>query len=81
MCVNPRWYVPIRKWVYALKSEESLTTLKSFSFFSFHKACIRIKGNLKLLKIKQLMPFCQVGSNRGNLSHMLYSVTSLKCQP
>lgn len=63
------------------KVRGKLNYIEVFLFFSFHKACIRIKGNLKLLKIKQLMPFCQVGSNRGNLSHMLYSVTSLKCQP
>lgn len=32
---------------------------------------------MKLLKIKQLMFFfCEVEFNQGNLSHMLYSLTS-----
>lgn len=72
--------------VYTINSVRSLATLKfslslSLFFSPFRKACIRIKGHLKLLKNKQLMLFCQAGSNQGNLSHMLYSVTSLKCQP
>lgn len=79
-------YVPRSKFGLCHKLGEKLSytellSLLFFFLFSFCKACIRIKGNLKLLKIKQLMPFCQAGSNLSNLSHMLYSVTSFKCQP
>lgn len=79
MCLSVLKYISIRK-LCSCNSVRSLSTL-AFSLFHFHKACVRIKGHLKVLKNKQLMPFCQAESNQGNLSHMLYSVSSLKCQP
>ena len=80
MCAQDRVFPSVNE-VYDINAVRSLATLKFSLFFPFREACIRIKGNLILLKNKQLMPFCQAGSNQGNLSHMLYSVTSLKCQP
>lgn len=82
-CMYLRQNVPVSKRSLCYKFSEELSYIEvPSSFFSFfRKACIRIKGHLKLLRIKLLMPFCQAGSNQGNLSHMLYSRTSLKCQP
>lgn len=80
MCVSVPDSVSISKWGLCYKFSEKLSCT-AILYFHFHKACIRIKGHLKLLRNKQLMPFCQAGANQGNLNHMLYSVTSLKCQP
>lgn len=63
-----------------LKSKKKLN-YNEVSSLSRPKTRIRIKGNLKLLKIKQLILFCQAGSNQGNSSHVLYSLFSLTCQP